>query len=62
MAKTKEPEGPARPICSSCAAQLEAGGFRVKFKKDAMLHMAKCSQCGMRLPVHDGWILGCRKK
>lgn len=57
MAK-KEPETPAKPICSGCAWNLEAGGFRIQYKRDAYLHMEKCSVCGKRLPVHDGWVLG----
>lgn len=62
MAKKKEPEAPAKPICSGCAWNLEAGGFRIQYKRDAYLHMEKCSICGKRLPVHDGWVLGRGKK
>lgn len=58
----KEPDAPKRPICSACAARLEAGGFRVKFPRDAMLHMDKCSICEHRLPVHDGWVLGAGRR
>lgn len=61
MAK-KEPDAPAQPICSSCAQTLEAGGFRVQFKRDAYLHLDKCGVCGKRLPVHDGWVLGGKRR
>ena len=47
-----------QPICSTCADELRAGGFKVTFGKDAWLHMDKCSVCGRRLPVHDGTISG----
>lgn len=53
---------PAQPICSVCADVLRHGGFRVKFGKDAYLHMAKCSVCGRVMPVHDGTILGRGKR
>lgn len=58
----KEPDAPKRPICSSCAAMLGDRGFRIRFPRDAMLHMDKCSICERRLPVHDGWVLGAGKR
>ena len=42
MAK-KEPDAPAKPICSGCAWNLEHGGFRIQYKRDAYLHMETCS-------------------
>lgn len=51
-----------QPICSNCADELRAGGFRVIFGRDAWLYMTKCSVCGKRQPVHDGIIRGRGKR
>lgn len=59
---TKKTAAPSRPICSGCAAELSAGGFRIELEKNAQLYMAACSVCGKRLPVHDGRILGAKKR
>lgn len=55
-------DGTRQPICSMCVRILEGGGFTVRFPKDAYLHMAPCSVCGKRMPVHDGFIQGRGKR
>ena len=57
-----EDKGPTRKICSGCAEELTAGGFRISYPKGAQLHMDKCSICGKRMPVHDGWIAAVHRR
>lgn len=61
MTRRKD-RAPSRPVCSACAGELSAGGFRIEFEKNAQLYVDACSVCGKRLPVHDGWILGAKRK
>ena len=47
-----------RKICSGCAEDLTAGGFRIIYPRGAQLHMDTCFKCGKRLPVHEAWVAG----
>lgn len=51
-----------QPMCSTCARALRDGGFRVKFARTAQLYITDCSVCGKRLPVHDGVLMGGRRR
>ena len=57
-----EGKGPTRKICSGCAEELTAGGFRITYPKGAQLHMDACFFCGKRLPVHDAWIAAAHRR
>ena len=61
MAVKKEAPS-ARPLCSTCSRLLKDGGFRLTYKKDAYLHLAKCSYCGKYLPVHDFIVRGAKRR
>ena len=52
----------ARPLCSVCAGDLKRGGFRLTYKKDAYLHVAKCWYCGKVMPVHDFTVRGGKRR
>lgn len=53
---------PARLICSTCAAELKAGGFTVRWARGTWMRMAECSVCGKRVPVQDGTVAGKKKR